>query len=91
MSSTKTVRLYGDTHSQLKDVKEDGETFDEALRRILPEDVEVVEHPEQEVVGVAVSSETHDKVMTMAGQNVTADEVVNYYIHMHRRTEGYDE
>lgn len=85
---SKTLRLYGDTHDELKSISAEEETFNDTLERILPEEAKVVEHPEDKVVAVTVDDEVHRQVMEMAGQNVNVSHVIQYYINEYKYPRG---
>lgn len=86
---SKTLRLYGITHQELSDMKQDGESFDDVLQRIIPENTETLERPEDEVVAVRVSDETHQRIMDLAGQNVNVSVAVHEFINEQKDLSGY--
>lgn len=81
---TKSIRVYGDTYNRLKSLRRDGESVAEVVQRIMPDDVgEVVERPEEETVGIVVPKQTGQKISKMAGENVSANDVIEQLIDNH--------
>lgn len=78
--SASSIRLHGSTYSRLKELKEEGESVKDVLNRILPDDVDEVERIDENVVGLPTSSEVTKKVNEMAGDNVSANDVIDRLI-----------
>lgn len=75
-----SIRLHGSTYDRLKKMKEGDDTIRDVLNRILPEDVDEVERIDENVVGLPTPSEVTDKVNQMAGENVSANDVIDRLI-----------
>jgi len=82
-SDESSIRLHGSTYDKLKELKQEGETIKDVLNRILPDDVEEVERIDENVVGLPTPSEVTKKVNEMAGENVSANDVVDRLIDEH--------
>jgi len=79
----KGIRVPRDWRTTLKDAVEGTEyTLSDALRVLLPDDVEAhrMEIPEEEYVSVYVEEDVHDDVNELAGENVTALDVLDRYL-----------
>jgi len=80
---TSSIRLHGSTYERLKELRDDGETVKDVLNRILPDDVDEVKRIDENVVGLPTSSEVTKKVNEMAGDNVSANDVIDKLIDEH--------
>lgn len=78
-----SIRLHGSTYDKLKELKQEGETIKDVLNRILPDDVDEVERIDENVVGLPTPSEVTKKVNEMAGENVSANDVIDRLIEEH--------
>jgi len=78
----KGIRVPREWRSTLKNAVEETEyTLSDALRVLLPDDVEEerMAIPEEEYVSVYVEEDVHDDVNLLAGENVTALDVLDRY------------
>ena len=77
-----SVRLHGETYQRLKEIQEEGETLKEAMNKILPDDeeVDIIAGSNTDPVAVPIPSEVSERVNEMAGQNVSANDVVAHLI-----------
>jgi len=82
-SNESSIRLHGTTYEKLKDMKREGETIRDVLNRILPDDVEEVERIDENVVGLPTPAHVTQKVNEMAGENVSANDVIDRMIDEH--------
>lgn len=79
----KGIRVPRDWRTTLKDAVEGTEyTLSDALRVLLPDDVDAhrMAIPEDEYVSVYVEEDVHDDVNSLAGENVTALDVLDRYL-----------
>ncbi|UBF23084.1 hypothetical protein HCTV-16_gp101 [Haloarcula virus HCTV-16] len=79
----KGIRVTRDRRAKLKDAVKGTEwTLSDALRVLLPDDVE--EHrmsiPEDEYVSVYVEEDVHGRVNSLAGENITALDVLDKHV-----------
>lgn len=86
-SDESSIRLHGSTYDKLKELKREDETIKDVLNRILPDDIEEVERIDENVVGLPTPSEVTKKVNEMAGENVSANDVIDRMIQEHERNE----
>lgn len=75
-----TIRVYGDTYRRLAVLREEGESVREVVERILPDETFVIERPESDVVAVRVDPESAQQINSMAGENVTANDVIEHLL-----------
>lgn len=81
-----SIRLHGETYQRLKEMRQESETMLDVLNRILPEDVdevEKIERPDEEVVALPTPSDVSRRVKSLAGQNVSANDVIDELIEEH--------
>jgi len=81
-----SIRLRGETYQRLKELRRDDETVLDALNRVLPDDVEEVEkleRPDDKVVALPTPSEVSQRVNSLAGNNVSANDVIDHLIDEH--------
>jgi hypothetical protein len=81
-----SVRLHGETYSRLKSLKDDDETIQEALEKIAScpdEEIEVIERPEDEVVAIPADESVAKQIRMLAGENTTANDVVDKLLDMY--------
>jgi hypothetical protein len=79
----KGIRVPRDWRQTLKQAVDGTEyTLSDALRVLLPDDVEAhrMEIPEDEYVSVYVEEDVHEDVNLLAGENVTALDVLDRYL-----------
>ncbi|AGM11707.1 RadA [Halovirus HCTV-5] len=79
----KGIRVPRDWRTTLKEAVDGTEyTLSDALRVLLPDDVEAhrMEIPEDEYVSVYVEEDVHEDVNSLAGENVTALDVLDRYL-----------
>jgi len=76
MGGSSSIRLHSKTYKQLKVIQKDGESLLDTLNRILPEDVDEIERIDEDVVAIPTPPEVSQRVKKMAGQNVSANDVV---------------
>lgn len=79
----KGIRVPREWRSTLKDAVEGTEfTLSDALRVLLPDDIEnnKMAIPEEEYVSVYVEEDVHEDVNALAGENVTALDVLDNYL-----------
>lgn len=80
---TKSIRLYGTTYQELKSLQEDDEALVDTLNRILPDEVEELEQIEEDVVALPTPSSVTERINDMAGDNVSANDVIDRLIEEH--------
>lgn len=80
---TKSIRLYGTTYQKLKSLQRDGEALVDTLNRILPDEVEELEQIEEDVVALPTPSSVTERINDMAGDNVSANDVIDRLIEEH--------
>lgn len=80
-----SIRVHGETYQRLKDLKEEDETLEEVLEKLVEKDLsgEVIERPEARTVGVPANDEIIEKVNEKAGENVSANDVIETLIDQH--------
>lgn len=83
-SEQSSVRLYGSTYERLKSLKREGESIKDVLNRVMPDDVDEVERIDENVVGLPAPSEVTEQINKMAGENVSANDVVDRLIDEHQ-------
>lgn len=79
----KGIRTQRDRRSKLKDAVGNTEwTLSDALRVLLPDDVDEhrMEIPEEEYVPLYVEEDVHERVNALAGENITAPDVLDKYV-----------
>lgn len=79
----KGIRTQRERRSKLKDAVDDSSwTLSDALRVLLPDDVKAhrMEIPEDEYVSLYVEEDVHERVNSLAGENVTAPDVLDKYV-----------
>lgn len=74
------IRLYGHVYDGLEEYRGSEETRGDALDRLLPDEAEVIEYPEEDVQYIHVSESIHEQLKESAGENVAISEVVEYYL-----------
>jgi len=82
-----SIRLRGETYRRLKDIKREDETMLEALNKVIPDDlgkVEKIERPHDKVVALPTPSDLSKRINNLAGQNVSASDVVDQFIERHQ-------
>lgn len=79
--SRKILRLPDWLRDGIRGDKEEDETYSDYLDRILPEPSEetVLSQPEEEMSRIRVNEDAHARVHSLAGENVSAAQVVAYY------------
>lgn len=65
-----------------KEEDEDARSFSDVLKRDLPVDTESnqLQIPENDMVLVTVDDETHERIHSLAGENISAYEVILHYV-----------
>lgn len=73
-----TIRVHGDTYNRLTESKPDEVTVQEYVEALVPEEMEKsMTRPESDVVAIRVERSVARQVNRLAGENMTADRVIN--------------
>lgn len=88
MDDTSSIRLHGQTYERLKELQREDESLTDALNRILPDEVGEVTRIDENVVAIPTPREVSQRVNKMAGENVSANDVVATLIEEYETDEG---
>lgn len=80
--SSDRIRVTESSRAKLHDLERDGETYSDALDRVLPDepgDDEILYA--QDKVSISVTPEIHQRVNALAGENVPVHRVIEFYLY----------
>lgn len=86
---SKSIRIHGETYERLKSLRKDDESVEDVVERLLEVEIEgeVIERPEKETVGVTAEESIVKEVNQRAGENVSANDVIETLIDQHQNNE----
>jgi len=84
--SDERLRVHENTRGELRDMRKDGETYSDVLRRILPREAneDAVVKGEGEMVTIPVDSDIHELANSLAGDGVSVGRLVDFYLFKRR-------
>lgn len=84
--SDERLRVHEHARDELLDLQEDGETYSDVLRRVLPDDPseDAIVTASGDMVVISVDAEVHELATALAGDGVTVGRVVDYYLFKRR-------
>lgn len=87
--SDERLRVHEHARSELQEIQEDGETYSDVLRRVLPNEVteETIITTDGDMTVISVDDDVHDLATALAGEGVSVGRVVDFYL-FKRRVEG---
>ena len=80
--SDERLRVHEYTREELREMREDGETYSDVLARVLPDEPQEdhVIRDEGEMVVIPVTQEVHQLATELAGDGVSVGRVIDFYL-----------
>lgn len=80
--SDERLRVHEYTREELREMRDDGETYSDVLARVLPDEAgeDYVIKDEGEMVVIPVTKDVHQLATDLAGEGVSVGRVIDFYL-----------